>query len=297
MMYRRLAAVTLSLALAAPTVTAILAGILTVTTPFSAVPIAGGQQARTCGEIVEAFNQRTNAFVAKADQQNIDFIHNEVFKDYTQHYDELKARRDQLNQYRDQLETVHVCLIGGGTCTKTLREQVTGQLREWFDGLVEGAGLSAVRDRVAEAKNLIDEYYRETAAISTDTMTAMQQCTSPMPGQPRVDAGAVPPVAAVDENGLPEVEAPTPVPVDTGGGGTGKLLGGLALVGAAGYGAQAMGLLGQKCTAEAPNNYHSTCENQGRTSASCTALQNEYRTWCDCLGRNFSYSGGCTGNK
>jgi hypothetical protein len=276
-----------------PTVAAILAGILTVTTPFSAVPTAGGQQPLNCGEIVAQFNQRTNAFVAKAEQQNIGFIHNEVFKDYTQHYDELKARRDQLNEYRDQLETAHVCLTGGGACTKTLREQVTGQLREWFDGLVERAGLSAVRDRVAEAKNLIDEYYKETAAITTDTMTAMQQCTSPMPGQPRLDAGAVPQVANVDEDGLPEVAAPTPVPVDTGGGGTGMLLGGLAAAGGALYGAQALGLLGGKCAAEAPNNYHEICENQGRNTNTCTALQDEYRLWCDCRKGTFSYQGGC----
>lgn len=286
--------------LKSPTVAAILAGILTVTTPFSAVPIASGQQARNCGEIVAQFNQRTNNFVAKADQQNIGFIHNEVFKDYTQHYDELKARWDQLKEYRDQLETAHVCLTGGGACTKTIREQVTGQLREWFDGLVEGAGLSAVRDRIAEAKNLIDEYTREALSISTDTMTAMQQCTSPMPGQPRLDASAVPQVAAVDENGLPEVEAPTPVPVDEGGGlGTGLLISGLAIAGGAAYGASKAGLLdgsggdsGGSCNRPAQN-FLTVCSTAGGGSPACTSILSEWRSYCSCLKMGFSTSSGC----
>jgi hypothetical protein len=281
--------------LKSPTVAAIISGILTITTPFSAVPIARSAQQQNCGQIVEAFNQRTNEFVAKADQQNIGFIHNEIFKDYTQHYDALKAQWDKLSEYRDQLETAYVCLTGGGGCVKTVREQLKGQAQEWFDGVTENAGMTAVRDRVLAARTMIDEYMKSALSISTDTMTAMQQCTSPMRGQPRLDASAVPPAAAVNAEGLPEVATPTPVPVKNGGG-YGLILGGLAATGAAFYGAQALGLLGgESCTVSEPT-YYSTCESnppQSRNSSSCLNRQNEFRSQCDACGGRFSYSGGC----
>ena len=305
---------------AAPRFTAILTAILIFTTAFPTIPIAQG---RACGQIVGEFASATQGFIADADQANFGSVLGQAFKDYNKtlgtladnstqatvavqlkdDFDRMKGDFEKVQGYHEALMDVWRCLAPGSACAErgltSIRERLTDELRGWLDGQVDIGGLNAVRERVLEAANMIQRYTDRVMKISTDTMTAMQECTVPMRGQPHLSADTVPPSERVDADGLPEVAAPTPVPVDTdgGGSGTGTLLGVLGAAGAAGYGASALGLLGPKCAAEAPNNYHSTCESQGRNTSSCMALQNEYREWCSCLGRNFSYAGGCTGSR
>ena len=274
-----------------PITAALVAAMLTITSPFAAFPIGQGL---TCAQLADRLDGESRKFESDAQRQNIEFIHKDLFGHND--YEQAKATFEKLQGYSETLRNVYLCLAPGSSCkVNSLIEAAKGEVKSWLEGLTE-TGFEKARERALEAANLIDGYMKRVLSISTDTMTAMQQCTAPMPGQPKVDLNSVPPVLRVDENGLPEVKDPTPVPVKDGGGMGGML----ALVGAAGgavYGAQALGLLGGKCSAEAPNNYHSTCENQGRTTSTCLALQSEYQTWCDCQKRNFSYSGGCTSSK
>jgi hypothetical protein len=220
-----------------PYISLALAGILTAMPAYSAAPVAQGQ---TCGQIVDAFNSRTQSFRAEADQKNMEFVVNDIFRG-----NDYKERWDKLQQTQEMLNDMYLCLARGGPCVKSARERLSDKVKEWFDGLTAEAGLNATRDRVLEAKNLIQTYTDRVLGITTDTMTAMQQCTSPMPGQPRLSANSVPPAARLDAEGLPVVDEPPSKPVETpqavtqggggssSGGGAGKMIGILAGAGAA----------------------------------------------------------------
>lgn len=294
-----------------PRIAALLAAFLTIA-PV-ATPIAQGRGQQTCGQIVDAFNARTRTLMQESEQKGFEFVHNEIFRDYgttlqnaidQRWFDDMKSRWERLQELRDQLNTAYLCLRGGGPCVTTIREQLTGKVKEWFDGLTSSTGLNAARDRVFEAMNILQTYTDQALSISTDTMTAMQQCAAPMSNnQPRLTRDSIPPVARVDSDGMPEIAEPTAKPVDAatappqnnGGGGMGAL-GWAALISGAAvggvYGAQA--LSGLSCTD--PGNWVQVCNgyvggpNQG---PACTAIEADMTTYCTCLGKRFSRTGGC----
>lgn len=228
-----------------PSIAISLTAILIMTPALSAVPLAQG---RTCAEIVTAFDDATQAFIRDADQQNIAFIHGEIFKDYgktltnaidNERVTAAKEQFDELQGQREKLHDIYLCTANGSACLSSAIDKLTGKAREWIDGLTDKLGLNAVRDRVLAAMNLIQGYTDRVMKISTDTMTAMQQCTAPMPGQPRLTGESVPLVERVDADGLPAIETPEGKPINpsagaarTGGGGSGagKIIGSVAAI-------------------------------------------------------------------
>lgn len=272
-----------------PQIALLMAIVLTIAPASSTVSLAQG---KTCAQIVNEYNTATNELKGDLEQSNVGFLHNELFKD-----DDFMQKWDEIKSVQEDLNNIYLCLRSSSPCLKSIGEKlVNSYIKDWLDGLTESTGLNAVRDRVASVQETLNRYTERVLKISVDTMKSMQECTAPMRGQPRVDANAVPPAEQVNADGTPVIAEPPSKPVDDGGG-IGGTLGLVAAIGGGAYLASELGLFGGQCAAEAPNNYHATCENQGRSSANCIALQTEYQAWCDCQGRNFSYTGGCTGGR
>lgn len=302
-----------------PRIALLLTFVIVLGPPLSTAPIAQGAN---CAQIAERFEREVNALKADADQKNIAFLNAQAMADSAaalktllansssqlasdiQHamdvkekWEEVDAAYEKMTTYAEIMDEIWTCTRPDSTCNlQRLLNEVKAEVKAWLDSMGD-ASMTAIANRVAEARDMIRTHMNRAMNVSTGTMTAMANCTAPFVQRANASLSAAPatgaPPATPAEDGVPEVAEPPSAPVNGGGGGTGMLLGGLAAAGGALYGAQALGLLGEKCAAEAPNNYHEICENQGRNTNTCRALQDEYRVWCDCRKGTFSYQGGC----
>lgn len=301
-MFNRLIAVTLSLILAAP--------------GFAMAPSAQGP---TCAQIATGFAQATQTFVAAAEQQNLGFIDGQIFANQTQvlktlmenssqgsmaanlkdEWDKMKAQYDRIGGHAQAVHDLYMCLAPGSACNLTsFRERATDEIRRWLDRYGP-EGLNALRERALEASNLMHGYLDKVTKISTNTMTAMEECATPMRGQPRVDPNTgqpVPRTPASSSDGTPAIPEPTPKPVDPpeDGGGAGKAII-WGLVGAAGVAYGVTGLMpaedggtsgGNNCR-QPSSNPLTVCSSQGGSSTACRDALSAYGTFCRCSG----YSG------
>lgn len=292
---------------------------LTITSTQTALPRAQG---RNCAQIVDAFDARVTQAHSQLEQGSIGMIHSQTVAgqveslrtvagddarlenriDYAEKAEKALEKFKKLQGYQEAFNDIVLCLQPGSACTLTsLREQLTEEVRKWLDAKIgDRGGLNAVRERALEASNLIQRATSATLGITTDTMSAMQECTTAFRQPARVDPATGQPVtpspAAADADGIPVVEEPPSKPVDTGGGmGAGGMA---ALIGAIGGGAYAATLFvpkeggGANCRQPSVN-FFTVCSSQGGGSQACRSAQEEQRAYCTCLNMRFSTSGGC----
>lgn len=295
----------------------IVATTLTITSTQTALP---GAQGRNCAQIVDAFDARVTQAHGQLEQGSIGLIHSQTFAgqveslrtvagddarlenriDYAEKAEKALEKFKKLQSYQEAFNDIVLCLQGSQCTLTSLREQLIEEVRKWLDAKIgDRGGLNAVRERALEASNLIQRATSATLGITTDTMSAMQECTTAFRQPARVDPATGQPVtpspAAADADGIPVVEEPPSKPVDTGGGmGAGGMA---ALIGAIGGGAYAATLLvpeegGANCRQPSVN-FFTVCSSQGGGSQACRSAQEEQRAYCTCLNMRFSTSGGC----
>ena len=295
-------------------IAAFVAVTLTITSTQFARPVAQGS---TCAQIVDTFDARVSQANSQLEQGNIGLIHSQTFAgqveslrtvagndarlenriDYAEKAEKALEKYKKLQSYQEAFNDIVLCLQPGSACTLTsLREQLTEEVRKWLDAKVgDRGGLNAVRERALEASNLIQRATSNVLGITTDTMSAMQECTTAFRQPARVDPATGQPVTPsptqLGADGLPVIEEPPSKPVDAGGGmGAGSTM---ALIGAIGGGAYAATMLKGASCREPSVNFFSVCSSQGGGSQACQSARSEQSAYCSCVGMRFSTSGGC----
>ncbi len=297
-MLTRVLAVTLSLTLAAPTVTI-------------------AQAPPNCSNIADQFDRETRAFTAEADRQNLDFVKElaldkitgalkqrlseavsgtmagDIATHLSENWEAANTARDRLTRAREYFDEWLACFNAPlGTCDRAaLNKRYRDEFKAYMDSLLDDAGQSEARQRVDRARGLLHNYLDRTMNISKGTMQAMAACTAPMTRQarPQLTEAQTPSAAAPQET---EVAEPPSKPVENPGGGMSgtTILAGVALAGAGGY----YLLDKSKSCTEPTTNFFSVCSSQGGSSSACSTAREAQRAYCTCLGMGFSTSGGCT---
>jgi hypothetical protein len=296
------------------TLSVFLVATLTITSTQTA-PHAQGQN---CAQIVDSFDARVTQAHSQLEQGSIGMVHSQTFAnqvdslrtvagndarlenriDYAEKAEKALEKYNKLQGYQEAFNDIVLCLQPGSACTLTsLRERLVDEVRKWLDAKVgDRGGLNAVRERAIEAMNLIQRATSSALGITTDTMSAMQECTTAFRQPPRVDPTTGQPVTPsptqLGADGLPVVEEPPSKPVENGGGmGAGMI----ATIGAIGAGAYAASLFtggGANCQ-QPSTNFFTVCSSQGGSSQACASARAEQSAYCSCLGMRFSTSGGC----
>jgi len=266
------------------------ASILSLVLAMPALSVAPAAQGPTCGQIAAEFDRQTAAFVKDADQQNLDFVQKQFGGNPLRDpFESAKEKIDQAGKWAESLNTVYLCLMGNQCNTTTLRDQVGAEVRGWLDAkLSDRLGLAEVRDRARDAANLLRGYVDRALKISTDTMSAMTQCSTAMKSNPRADLNSLSPKPTTAD-GLPDIPEPPSKPVDPPkeGGGSSAIIWGLAAAGGAVYAVSELMPQdeGGECTVPSSNPL-SICSSQGGGSTACKTALSDWGAYCKCTGKS-----------